>query len=112
MRRCGYLCSMLLGLALVSGCSSELESPIVALSAPQAVVCNPTNEGAQIDDVLVGTDVVSFSTFKVAKVMAAGVYRIEMGGAVSSVNLVQKNKTWQLSRSFNEPGLPISEKTY
>lgn len=62
--------------------------------------------------VLTGTDAVEKSEFTPASV-AAGAYLVETGGAVQKLVVRQGEAgTYTAERSYSEPGMPISSKTY
>ncbi len=63
-------------------------------------------------NVLVGTDVQLLNLFKIAGPISSGHYVSEMGGANLSLDIYLKEDALNLSRTFQEPGMPKENKFY
>ena len=107
-----YMCVILLSLGAAAGCSASPDLQGVPSSISPEDVCISVIKSAKVGDVLIGTDIVPFSTIVPMRAMIADRYHMEMGGAISSLTLFKENHLWQLRRKFNEPGLITSEKNY
>lgn len=63
-------------------------------------------------NVLVGTDVKLLSLFKIAGHISSGTYVAEMGGAKLSMHITKNEDAFNLTRTFQESGMPKESKSY